>query len=200
MNAASKVEAYYEKEHRFRAGVQILRDLAVKTKAEETFKWQSPVYALNGKNVFWISRFKNHFSIGFFNGIFLNDPEKLLSNAQEGKTQAMRHLKFESVADIDRVSVLAFMNEALRNQEKGIQFQPHKDKNPDVIVPELLEKALSSSPETKEAFYRLSPYQQREYAEYITNAKQRKTKLSRIDKILILIKAGKGLNDKYRSK
>ena len=52
MNVASKVEAYFEEEHRFREGVQILRDLAVTTKAEETFKWQSPVYALNGKNGF----------------------------------------------------------------------------------------------------------------------------------------------------
>lgn len=200
MNVASKVEAYFEEEHRFREGVQILRDLAVTTKAEETFKWQSPVYALNGKNVFWISRFKNHFSIGFFNGIFLKDPEKILVNAQEGKTQAMRHLKFESVSDIDSITVLAYMNEALRNQEKGIQLLPNKGQNPNLILPGLLAKALTDSPEIKKAFYGLSPYRQREYAEYIANAKQEKTKLSRIEKISILIKAGKGLNDRYRSK
>lgn len=200
MNVASKVEAYFEEEHRFREGVQILRDLAVTTKAEETFKWQSPVYALNGKNVFWISRFKNHFSIGFFNGIFLKDPEKILVNAQKGKTQAMRHLKFESVSDIDSITVLAYMNEALRNQEKGIQLLPNKGQNPNLILPRLLAKALTDSPEIKKAFYGLSPYRQREYAEYIANAKQEKTKLSRIEKISILIKAGKGLNDRYRSK
>ena len=200
MNVASKVEAYFEEEHRFREGVQILRDWAITTKAEETFKWQSPVYALNGKNVFWISRFKNHFSIGFFNGIFLKDPEKILVNAQEGKTQAMRHLKFESVSDIDSITVLAYMNEALRNQEKGIQLLPNKGQNPNLILPGLLAKALTDSPEIKKAFYGLSPYQQREYAEYIANAKQEKTKLSRIEKISILIKAGRGLNDRYRSK
>ncbi|WP_223170334.1 DUF1801 domain-containing protein [Maribacter aquimaris] len=103
-----------------------MRDLAVKAKAEETFKWQSPVYALNGKNVFWISRFKNHFSIGFFNGMFLRDPEKILVNAQEGKTRAMRHLKFEAVSDIDSITVLAYMHEVLLNQEKGIQLLPNK--------------------------------------------------------------------------
>ena len=194
MNVASKVEAYFEEEHRFREGVQILRDLAVTTKAEETFN------ALNGKNVFWISRFKNHFSIGFFNGIFLKDPEKILVNAQEGKTQAMRHLKFESVSDIDSITVLAYMNEALRNQEKGIQLLPNKGQNPNLILPGLLAKALTDSPEIKKAFYGLSPYRQREYAEYIANAKQEKTKLSRIEKISILIKAGMGLNDRYRAK
>ncbi|WP_223170333.1 YdeI/OmpD-associated family protein [Maribacter aquimaris] len=34
-------------------------------------------------------------------------------------------------------------------------------------------KTLTNSSENKKAFYRLSPYQQREYAEYITNAKTR---------------------------
>ncbi len=68
MEKSENVEAYYAAEHPFKKGVALLRDLARKTPATETFKWNAPVYTVDGKNVFWISRFKNHFSLGFFNG------------------------------------------------------------------------------------------------------------------------------------
>lgn len=200
MDVALKIEAYYEKEHPFKEGISSLRDLALKTKAEESFKWQSPVYCLHGKNVFWIARFKNHFGLGFFNGIFLKDPKKLLINAQEGKTQAMRHLKFTSHEQIDPVSVLAFMNEALENQEKGMHFSPDKGQKQTSSLPTLLESTFAEHPHIKEAFYDLPPYKQREYVAYISGAKQDKTKRSRLQKILPLIQAGTGLNDKYRPK
>ncbi|MGB5553766.1 MAG: DUF1801 domain-containing protein, partial [Flavobacteriaceae bacterium] len=106
MEKSEKLKAYFSKEHRFREGIGILRDLALKTAAEETFKWSAPVYSIDGKNVFWIARFKNHFGVGFFNGIFLTDPKKILLNMQEGKTKAMRHLHFSTQAQIDPKVVL----------------------------------------------------------------------------------------------
>jgi uncharacterized protein YdeI (YjbR/CyaY-like superfamily) len=65
MENSEKLEAYYELEHPFKEGISILRDLAVKTKVVETLKWGSPVYTAEGKNVFWIARFKNHFGLGY---------------------------------------------------------------------------------------------------------------------------------------
>ena len=111
MDKSEKVEAYYDKEHQFKKGIQILRELAIQANAEEFFKWQAPVYGINGKNVFWISRFKHHFGVGFFNGVFLKDPKKMLKNVQEGKTIAMRHWHFTSIDEIDKQGVLAYMKE-----------------------------------------------------------------------------------------
>ena len=199
MNVSAKIEAYFEKEHPFKEGISALRALAAKTKAEETFKWSSPVYTLNGKNVFWISRFKNHFGVGFFNGVFLKDPKGILVNAQEGKTQAMRHLKFYSLNEIDSKIVLSFMNEALENQKKGMQLIPKKKESPKLILPEQLKQVFAKHPNTKKAFFQLSPYKKRDYAEYILNAKQEKTKLSRLEKIIPMINSGMGLNDTYRN-
>ena len=200
MNEASKIEAYYEEEHLFKGGILLLRDIALKTKAKETFKWQSPVYTLHGKNVFWISRFKNHFSIGFFNGVFLKDPKGLLINAQKGKTQAMRHLKFEAVEQIDSNIVLAYIEEALYNQEKGLRLSATKEKKQKLTIPDLLTQAFEKDPVTQKKFNNLTPYKQREYVEYIVDAKQMKTKLTRLEKILPMINAEKGLNDLYRPK
>jgi len=46
---------------------------------------------LGQKNVLAICKFKHHFGIWFFNGVFLNDPENLLETAQKGKPLAMLH-------------------------------------------------------------------------------------------------------------
>jgi uncharacterized protein YdeI (YjbR/CyaY-like superfamily) len=154
---------------------------------------------MNDKNVFWISRFKNHFGVGFFNGFFLKDPKGILVNAQEGKIQAMRHLKFNSLHEIDSKIVLSFMTEALENQMKGMQLILKKKESPKLILPEQLEQVFAKHPDTKKAFFHLSPYKQKDYAEYILNAKREKTKLSRLEKIIPMINSGIGLNDTYRN-
>lgn len=197
MDHSEKVEAYFAQEHHFKNGIGILRALALKTNAEETFKWQAPVYGEDGKNVFWIARFKNHFGIGFFNGVYLADPKKVLVNVQKEKTMAMRHWHFKSVDEIDEKGVLAYIRESLENQRKGLVLAPSK-KKAKVVIPKLLQNALTKYPKANTVFKSLSPYKREEYAEYISDAKQEKTKLSRLEKIIPMIIEGKGLNDKYR--
>ena len=199
MESSEKLEAYYEQEHSFKEGISILRDLALKTKVVETLKWGSPVYTTEGKNIFWIARFKNHFGLGFFNGMFLKDPKKVLVNVQEGKTQAMRHWQFKSIGEIDAPSIVAYINEAIENQKKGMRLIPEKKKKSELIIPKLLKEAFDKNPKMEKAFTALSAYKQRDYAEYIASAKQEKTKLARMEKIIPMINHGIGLNDKYRN-
>lgn len=65
-------------------------------------------------------------------------------------------------------------------------------------IPSLLMKALNNQTELKKGFGNLTPYKQREYCEHIISAKQEKTKVSRLQKILPMIKSGVGLHDMYR--
>jgi len=199
MEVFEKLEAYFEKEDPFKEGINVLRDIAMSTIATETFKWGSPVYTTAGKNVFWITRFKKHFSLGFFNGFLLKDPKNFLINNQEGKTHAMRHWKFTSLSDIDEMTVKAYMVEAIENQNKGLVLLPKQKKKKVLDMPKLLGDALDSNARTKEAFIKLTAYKQRDYMEYISTAKQERTKLSRLAKILPMIDEGIGLNDKYRN-
>jgi uncharacterized protein YdeI (YjbR/CyaY-like superfamily) len=157
----------------------------------------APVYTIDGKNVLGIMAFKNHFGLWFFNGVFLSDPKKILENAQEGKTKAMRHWKFKSNT-FDKVTVLAYMNEAIDNQKKGLRIMPEKIKTINAEIPDLLRTELEKNPNVMEAFNAFSPYKQRDFCEYIANAKQDKTKLARLTKIIPMINQGVGLNDKYR--
>ncbi len=198
MDKSEKVGAYYEQDHVFKEAISILRDIVLKTSLEETFKWMYPTYTLKGKNVLAICKFKEHFGIWFFNGVFLSDPLNVLQNAQEGKTQAMRHWKFNSIEEIDKTKVIAYVNEAIENQKKGIRLAPKKKSPVKFDMPSELKLALQKDVDASEVFEKLAPSKQKEYAEYITSAKQEKTKISRLSKILPMIKKGKGLNDKYR--
>jgi len=196
MDNQEKIEAYFAKEQPFKEGIGLLRELALKTELIETYKWGIPVYTIGNKNVLGISAFKHHFGIWFYNGVFLKDRKKVLENAQEGKTKAMRHWKFNNKRDIDEAAVLSYFHEAISNQKKGFTLAPEKHKQ--ISMPPLLKKALHNNQPLKVNYESLTPYKQREYCEFISEAKQEKTKLSRLQKCIPLLEKGMGLHDKYR--
>ena len=111
----------------------------------------------------------------------------------------MRHWKFKSIGEIDAPTIVAYINEAIENQKKGMRLIPAKKKKSALIIPKLLKEALAENPKIEKAFNTLSPYKQRDYAEYISSAKLEKTKLTRLKKIIPIIDQGIGLNDKYRN-
>ncbi len=197
MEKLEKLNVYYQKEHHFRAGIQILRKIALQTDCVEDYKWNIPVYTINGKNVFGICRFKHHFGVWFYNGVFLTDPKKVLRNAQEGKTKGMRHWYFSNEQDIDNTTVLAYMVESIENQKNGKEIVNSKNEKL-TSIPVLLKTELDKTNTLKVAFEALSPYKQKEYCDYILEAKQEKTKIRRLEKILPMIANGVGLNDAYR--
>jgi len=198
MDRSEKVEAYFEEEHHYKNAIGQLRELVLTTSLEETFKWMFPTYTLKNKNVLAICKFKNHFGIWFFNGVFLSDPLGVLKNAQEGKTKAMRHWKFTSESDIDQKQVLNYIHEAIKNQEDGRVLPPAKKSNKHSEIPDFLQKALEKDKKLKEAFQSLTDFKRKEFNEHIATAKQESTKQRRLEKIIPMILDGIGLNDKYR--
>ncbi|WP_394749877.1 YdeI/OmpD-associated family protein [Spongiimicrobium salis] len=199
MDVNTKIAAYYEKPHPYKEGIAVLRSLIKQTELVETYKWNFPVYTIQNKNIIGICRFSQHFGIWFFNGALLTDPKKVLQNAQEGKTKNMRHWKFIHMDDINSEEVLAYIEEAIANQKKGILPEKKAVSKPTKpVIPALLNTVLAGNSEIEKAFFSLSPYKQKEYCEYISEAKQEKTKQSRLKKITPMILEGKGLNDKYR--
>lgn len=198
MDISEKVAAYYEEEHSFKENIAILRELVLKTELEETYKWNFPTYTLNNKNVLSICKFKNHFGIWFFNGVFLTDPKNILEKPLEGKTKGMRRIKYTSNEKINTTTIQSYIFEAIENERKGLKMVPIKNTPETLIIPKLLQEAFEEHPQIKLAFNTITPYKQREYCNHINNAKQEKTKYARLEKIIPLIKQGIGLNDSYR--
>ncbi|RKR12314.1 uncharacterized protein YdeI (YjbR/CyaY-like superfamily) [Maribacter vaceletii] len=199
METSEKLEKYFSEEHTFKIEIEILRKLLLSTDLAENFKWSVPTYTINNKNVLSLGKFKNHYGIWFFNGVFLTDPIKVLKNAQEGKTKAMRQWKFTAEDKINTKRVLEYCNEAIENERKGLKISTVKKKVSTLKIPSILSKVLKENSIAKKAFKKLPAYKQKEYTEYIVLAKQEKTKISRLQKIIPLIEKGIGLNDKYRN-
>jgi len=197
MKKVNSVEEYIEANSHFGDELSLLRQIIIQTELEETLKWNAPVYALDGKNVLGLGAFKNHFGIWFFNGVFLKDEKKLLSSGQE-KTKGLRQMRFESIKDIDKTAVLAYIKEAIENQKLGKEIKPEK-KGKTVVLPKELKDTLKTDASVNESFNSLTPFKQREYAEYIDTAKRVETKQVRLEKIIPLILKGIGLNDKYKN-
>ena len=198
MQKINSVDDYLGCHKKWSEELRILRSLIDSTELVETIKWGAPVYTLNSKNVLSLGAFKNHFGIWFFNGVFLKDAHHLLVNAQEGKTKAMRQFKFIAAKDINENQVLAYIKEAIENQKAGKEVKPDLNTK-SLIIPELLQKALSSDAILKQSYDKLTPYKQREYAEYLNTAKRDATKIKRLEKIKPMILQGIGLHDKYRN-
>lgn len=197
MAKIQNVEDYLEKYTHWSEAIQRLRDLVRSTELEETIKWGAPTYCLDGKNVLGLAAFKHHFCIWFFNGVFLKDEKQLLVNAQEGKTKALRQMRFTSTDEINEEYVLEYIKEAIKNQRLGKEIKPKRNTKP-IVVPEELKKEFSKNAELQLKFKSLAPSHQREYAEYISEAKREDTKQRRLQKIIPLLLEGKSMYEKYK--
>lgn len=174
----------------------ILEEIVNNTALVKTFKWGGDVYTYEGKNILAFNGFKNHYALWFYQGVLLEDRLNVLTNASEGKTKGLRQWRFNSVNDLNVQLIQSYVEEAIQLAKDG-KFIP---KTKSIIVePEgLLKERLMSDDQLLEAFNGLTPGRRKEYIEYIDEAKQDKTKITRLEKIVPLIRMGKGLNDQYK--
>ena len=196
MTDSGKADAWFESAESWRTELLTLRDIVLSTGLEESLKWGVPCYTLDGKNVVAIAAFKSYFGLWFFQGAFLEDKRGVLVNAQEGRTKGQRQWRFDGSEPIPARVVKSYVNQAANNAKEGNEIKPQRQTKVD--VPPELEAALRAKPKAAKAFAALTPGRQREYAQYVAEAKRDETKAKRIEKILPMIGAGVGLNDKYR--
>lgn len=177
--------------------MDLLRSIIAKTELVEMTKWGGPTYTINKKNVLGIGGFKSYVGVWFWNGVFLKDEKKVLVNANEGVTRALRQWRFTSKDEIQKNEKLIFqyINEAIANERAGIAIKPEKKVE---ITSPMLETVLAEDAKLAKAFEAFSPYKQREFREYIESAKREETKISRLEKIKPMILDNIGLNDKYK--
>jgi len=197
MQRHKTVDEFMASSKQWKAELIKLRSILRSTRLEETIKWGAPVYTYDGKNVVGIGGFKSYFGLWFFQGALLADKQKLLINAQEGRTKALRQMRLRSGDEIDARSIKGYVKEAIGLVTQGVEIKA--DRSKPLTVPAELQAVLRKRKRAKTGFEKLTPGRQREYAEYVASAKQHATKEKRIDKILPMIEAGVGLNDKYRN-
>ena len=176
--------------------LRLIKAIIQKTELTPVIKWGSEVYTYNGKNVLSAGGFKNHFTIWFYNGVFLQDKYKVLVNASEGKTKSLRQWRFTSAQEINVKKIEEYIREAISNEQKGLKIKP--EKFAPLPAPEILTNAFTQNKNLGTAFKQLTPGKQKEYIIYLNEPKQEATKNTRLEKIKPMILQGVGLNDKYK--
>jgi len=197
MKRFKSADDYFNENTLWPEEVARLRKILLATELREEVKWGGPCYTYNGKNIVGIGAFKSYFGLWFHQGALLMDEKSVLINAQEGKTRALRQWRMTKAADIKSSIIKSYVNEAIRNAHLGKEIKA--DRSKPVVDPAELQRAMRRHKGATAAFKALRRGLQREYAEYIAAAKRDDTKQRRIDKILPMISAGKGLHDQYRS-
>ncbi|WP_299121605.1 DUF1801 domain-containing protein [uncultured Tenacibaculum sp.] len=193
-----KVVQYITDKNNWTQELNLLRSVLIELPLEETIKWGSPVYVYKGKNIVGMSAFKNYCGLWFFQGSFLKDGQKVLENAQEGKTKAMRQWRFYKIEEIDVELLKSYVLEAIKNSEEGKELKPKKNTKP-LIIPNELQSELDKDEKLKESFEKFTLSKKREFTDHISEAKREATKLKRLEKIIPMILNGVGLYDKYKN-
>ena len=198
MESEKSVDQYILNKPLWGQELELLRETLIELGLEEHLKWGAPAYVDNKMNIVGLAAFKNYVGIWFFQGALLKDPEQKLYKSEESKAVAMRQWRFTSFDEIaDNLEIVEqYVLEAIQNTRNGIVVKPQTKKP--LIIPSELMQELDKSKELKAKFEALNLTKKREFCEHITSAKRAKTKQVRLAKVLTMIDAGIGLNDKYR--
>jgi len=188
------VDFYFNKAEKWQQELAHLRTIILDCGLIEELKWGVPCYTLQNSNVVLIHVFKEYCAVLFIKGTLLSDPNGILIQQTEN-VQAGRQIRFTDVRDIVEMETIikAYVHEAIEVQKSGLKVDFKK--STELIYPEEFEMKLNEIPALKTAFDALTPGRQRAYILHFTAPKQPITRVSRIEKCLPQILAGKGLND-----
>jgi uncharacterized protein YdeI (YjbR/CyaY-like superfamily) len=160
--------------------------------AEETVKWGAPAYTLGGKILLITAAFKQHAAVNFWRGQELRGQESAAdAMGQFGKLTSLDDLPADN--ELDRL-----IREAAELAKTAPA--PRKAKHPAKPPPEMhpdFAAALAKAPKAKAALDGFSPSAQRDYLEWVAEAKQDSTRNKRIATAVEWLSEGKKRHWKY---
>ncbi|MEN7550475.1 YdeI family protein [Rapidithrix thailandica] len=190
-----KVDFFFNKSQKWQDELGRLRTIALNCGLTEELKWGVPCYTFQKSNIVLIHEFKEYCAFLFHKGALLSDADGLLIQQTEN-VQAARQIRFTSLQEIEELESLlkTYIFEAIEVEKAGLKVEFKKTS--EFNMPEEFQIKLEGNPDLKAAFEALTPGRQRGYLLHFSQAKQSKTRTSRIEKCIPQIFDGKGLNDR----
>ncbi|HBE66873.1 MAG TPA: hypothetical protein DDW52_01860 [Planctomycetaceae bacterium] len=196
MKKYASCDEYFATAAHWRNEIAVLRQIVLSTGLTECLKWSLPCYTASSKNVVGIGAFKSYFGLWFFEGSSLEDSRGVLTNAQQGKTKAMRQWRMTSGDEIKPRIIKSYIKDAAELAKAGVITKP--DRNRPINVPDELQTALAQDSRLSQAFEELKPGLKREMCDHISQAKRPETRLRRLAKLTPYILEGISPHDRYR--
>lgn len=162
---------------------------------EETIKWGMPHFMHGGRLFAGMAAFKAHCTFGFWHG---------RQAADQGKDdEAMGQFgRIARLADLPgKRELTRIVREAVALADSGVKAPraPKHAARPLLDVPDDLRKALARNAPARRAFDGFSPSHQREYVEWLVEAKRDETRARRLAQTLEWLAAGKTRHWKYQT-
>jgi uncharacterized protein YdeI (YjbR/CyaY-like superfamily) len=167
---------------------------------EETIKWGVPAFERSGI-VAMMAAFKNHVSFGFWSERLIReklgaDAKRLFpADAKLGMGGRRYLTRAELPAD---ALILRGVKAAVALNEAGMRPKRALKRKPPPKAPPYLVAALAKNARARATFARFTPAQQREYVEWLAEAKQEATRARRLAQAVEWLAAGKRRNWKYQ--
>lgn len=191
-----KVDEFLGRAPKWQEEMTKLRTIILDCQLNEEVKWGQPCYTFEKNNIVLFHGFKEYCAILFFKGALLKDAEGILVRQTE-YVQAQRQVRFTNVREITAIeaTLKAYIFEAIEVERAGLKVPDVREKNSELQRPDEFQKKLDEIPALKTAFEALTPGRQRAYNIYFSQAKQSQTRVSRVEKYVQHILAGKGMDD-----
>jgi uncharacterized protein YdeI (YjbR/CyaY-like superfamily) len=160
--------------------------------AEETMKWSAPAFTLDGKILLIMATFKAHAALNFWRGQEIGDGSaKAGAMGQFGRLTSLEDLPPDAELD-------SLIREAAELSKSAPE--PRKSKSAPKPAPEFhpeFAAALTKAPKAKAVLDGFPPSAQRDYFEWIAEARQDATRAKRIATAIEWLSEGKRRNWKY---
>jgi len=166
---------------------------------EETLKWSAPSFVHAGGILCGMAAFKQHASFGFWKHA------QVVGESREGRPlEGMgSYGKLTSIKDLPpKKQLLAHIRKAMKLNEEGVRTPTARKvttPKPPPRAPEDLAAALKKNARANATFEAFPPGQQREYIEWLTEAKREETRQKRLTQAIEWMAEGKRRNWKYEN-
>ena len=197
MKTDPRVDAYIEKQAEF--AKPILRHLretihAACPDCEETLKWSMPSFLYKGEILAGMAAFKQHATFGFWKGglVVGKSDEQMSGMGQFGRITAIGDLP-------PRPELETLVRKAMKLTDEGVKAPRDKHKKEAFTVPQDLRAAIDAVPAAAATFESFPPSAQREYVDWVSEAKRDETRSKRLAQTVEWLAEGKRRHWKYES-
>ena len=197
MKTDPRVDAYIEKQAAF--AQPILRHLRETVHAacpdcEETLKWSMPSFLYKGEILAGMAAFKQHATFGFWKGglVVGKSDEQMSGMGQFGRITAIGDLP-------PRPELETLVRKAMKLTDEGVKAPRDKHKKEAFTVPQDLRAAIDAVPAAAATFESFPPSAQREYVDWVSEAKRDETRSKRLAQTVEWLAEGKRRHWKYEN-
>jgi uncharacterized protein YdeI (YjbR/CyaY-like superfamily) len=190
-----RVDAYIEKSAEFAKPILTHIRKLVHTACPditETMKWSFPHFDHKG-TICSMASFKQHCAFGFWKQPLMEKdafPAQKTAMGSFGRITSLDDLPYDKV-------MIGLLNQAIELNERGIKVAKKTVERKDLVVPDDMTEALKKDKKAKTAFDAFSYSNQKEYIEWITEAKTEATRNKRLATTIEWLAEGKSRNWKY---